>query len=94
MARANKSGMTANKGGKPAPFKKQGKGAFNTVQVKPGDNKAKLANIKQLADNYGAPKQAKTVTVNPKSPNKTQLDNLKAWGSSTGGGGDNPYSGK
>lgn len=80
--------------GKPAAFSKQGKGTYPTVTVKPGDNKAILANIKQLADNYGAPKQPKTIMVDPKNRNKQQLDNLKAWGASKGGDGDNPYSGK
>lgn len=79
---------------KPSPFKKQGKGAFSTVEVKPGDNKAQLANIKQLADNYGAPKTAPTKQFDPKHPNRSQLENIKDWAASTGGQGDNPFSGK
>lgn len=80
-------------GSKPAPFKKQGKGAFNTIQTKPGDNKQQLANIKQLASNYGAPKQAKTITVDPKNRNKQTLANMKLLGTLDTTSGDNPYKG-
>lgn len=93
MSKAASKGMS-NKGGKPAPFKKQGTGAAKTVTVTPGTNKPQIDNIKFLAGaTKGSPKKAPTIQVKPGS-NKPQLDNMRKLGQSKGGAGDNPYRGK